>query len=234
MSGQNDSDIDMMSVGEKMCVFRAGGIQSRRTPVRPSCLQIMFYSEGFRDARTLARKMQQLYRLSSEQLSKQDHYDFGMRAVKSILVMAGSLKRAEPNLPEDMLLIRAMRDSNIPKFLKDDAILFMALVTDLFPGIEIVDAVNPVLRWRPTVLCSSSPMPPPPRPSFVCFVCFLIRSHPPVPLLLPISPGILEARRDALDWWHCARHGTAQSGMREPCVPSCPAAAPGPPPLRRS
>mmetsp|Transcript_46773 Transcript_46773/g.83798 ORF Transcript_46773/g.83798 Transcript_46773/m.83798 type:complete len:4084 (-) Transcript_46773:846-13097(-) len=121
---------------------------------RPVCLmvpdygliaEIMFYSEGFRDARTLAQKMQLLYRLSSEQLSKQDHYDFGMRAVKSILVMAGALKRGEPDLPEDMLLIRAMRDANIPKFLKDDAILFMALVGDLFPGIEIVEALNPAL-----------------------------------------------------------------------------------------
>jgi hypothetical protein len=47
----------------------------------------------------------------------QDHYDFGMRAVKSVLVMAGSLKRSNPNLSEDVVLIRAMRDSNLPKFL---------------------------------------------------------------------------------------------------------------------
>lgn len=58
--------------------------------------------------------MVQLYKLSSEQLSQQDHYDFGMRAVKSVLVMAGSLKRAEPNVSEDIVLIRAMRDSNVP------------------------------------------------------------------------------------------------------------------------
>jgi dynein heavy chain len=85
--------------------------------------------------------MVQLYKLSSEQLSQQDHYDFGMRAVKSLLVMAGSLKRAEAKLNEDIVLIRAMRDSNVPKFLKDDLPLFSALVQDLFPGAQIPEAV---------------------------------------------------------------------------------------------
>ncbi|CAD2215824.1 Dynein heavy chain, N-terminal region 2/Hydrolytic ATP binding site of dynein motor region/AAA domain (dynein-related subfamily), putative [Angomonas deanei] len=121
---------------------------------RPICMmipdyaliaEIMFYSEGFSDARTLARKMVQLYKLSSEQLSKQDHYDFGMRAVKSILVMAGSLKRQNPDEGEDLLLIRAMRDANVPKFLRDDTILFMALVKDLFPTVQIENVQNELL-----------------------------------------------------------------------------------------
>jgi len=38
--------------------------------------------------------------------------------------MAGSLKRQNPFINEDLVLIRALRDSNLPKFLKDDAILF--------------------------------------------------------------------------------------------------------------
>ncbi|CCW64140.1 unnamed protein product [Phytomonas sp. EM1] len=121
---------------------------------RPICMmipdyaliaEIMFYSEGFADARALAKKMVQLYKLSSEQLSKQDHYDFGMRAVKSILVMAGTLKRNEADVNEDMLLIRAIRDANVPKFLRDDNILFLALVKDLFPSIKIEESHNELL-----------------------------------------------------------------------------------------
>jgi dynein heavy chain len=53
--------------------------------------------------------------------------------------MAGSLKRANPELVEDSVLIRAMRDANVPKFLKDDLPLFSAIVQDLFPSVEITE-----------------------------------------------------------------------------------------------
>lgn len=90
--------------------------------------EIMLFAEGFGNAKILSTKMVQLYKLSSEQLSQQDHYDFGLRAVKSVLVMAGSLKRANPDLNEDGVLIRAMRDANVPKFLKNDLPLFAAII----------------------------------------------------------------------------------------------------------
>lgn len=90
--------------------------------------EIMLGAEGFGNSKPLSKKMVQLYGLSSQQLSQQDHYDFGMRAVKSVLVMAGALKRANPNTEEDAVLIRAMRDANVPKFLKDDLPLFAAIV----------------------------------------------------------------------------------------------------------
>ncbi|XP_076248728.1 dynein heavy chain at 16F [Calliopsis andreniformis] len=99
--------------------------------------EVTLYSEGFETSKPLSQKMTLMYTLSSEQLSQQDHYDFGMRAVKSVLVMAGSLKRNNPDRPEDVVLIRALRESNIPKFLHDDAELFEGIVGDLFPGIEL-------------------------------------------------------------------------------------------------
>lgn len=98
--------------------------------------QILLFSEGFLTAKELATKLTKLYKLASDQLSQQQHYDFGMRAVKSILSMAGSLKRASNSASDDeeLLLIQAMKDTNLPKFLEGDIILFNAIVQDLFPS----------------------------------------------------------------------------------------------------
>lgn len=93
-------------------------------------------AEGFVDAKVLARKFVTLYQLCKDLLSKSKHYDWGLRAIKSVLRVAGEFKRAEPNLSEDAILMRALRDFNIPKIIAADLEIFFGLLGDLFPGVE--------------------------------------------------------------------------------------------------
>jgi len=100
-------------------------------------IEIMLFSEGFTQAKVLAKKMTTLYAMCVQQLSKQDHYDYGLRSVRSVLNSAGALKRVDPDNAEDVILLRAIRDMNVPKFISQDMPLFNALVSDLFPSTEV-------------------------------------------------------------------------------------------------
>jgi dynein heavy chain 1, cytosolic len=62
-------------------------------PDRQLIAEVMLFSQGFRSAETLARKIVPFFKLCDEQLSNQSHYDFGLRALKSVLVSAGNVKR---------------------------------------------------------------------------------------------------------------------------------------------
>ena len=55
--------------------------------------QVMLYSQGYKTAEQLAGKIVSLFDLCKDQLSSQPHYDFGLRALKSVLVSAGNMKR---------------------------------------------------------------------------------------------------------------------------------------------
>ena len=102
----------------------------------------MLMAEGFIGAKVLAKKFTTLYALCKDLLSKQAHYDWGLRAIKSVLVVAGGFKRAEPELDEKALLMRALRDFNIPKIVAEDMPIFMGLIGDLFPNIEVPRKVD--------------------------------------------------------------------------------------------
>jgi dynein heavy chain len=77
----------------------------------------LLHVQGFVEAKMLAKKFASLYFLLEDLLSPQKHYDWGLRAIKSVLVVAGSLLRAEEGQVESNVLFRALRDFNVPKIL---------------------------------------------------------------------------------------------------------------------
>ena len=96
--------------------------------------EIRNFSFGFDNAKACSKKLVATFRLSSECLSSQAHYDYGMRAVNTVIQACGLLKLQYPEMDEYELLLRAVRDSNKPKFLKEDITLFAGIISDVFSG----------------------------------------------------------------------------------------------------
>ena len=113
----------------------------------------MLMAEGFTEGKILASKFYGLYSLLRELLSKQTQYDWGLRAVKSVLVVAGGFKRLEPELQEEALLMRALRDFNTPKIVREDEVVFFGLLADLFPGIDPPRKLDPTLEEQVQLAC---------------------------------------------------------------------------------
>ena len=132
----------------------------------PDCgliCEIMLVAEGFLEARILSNKLVTLYSLCCQLLSKQDQYDWGLRAIKSVLNVAGSSKRNNQllGLSEEQLILgtifyfylctyncltyseffsiatAALTDSNLPRLVSDDVDVFLDLLGDLFPSVEV-------------------------------------------------------------------------------------------------
>jgi dynein heavy chain len=98
--------------------------------------EVILNSQGFTNARGLAKKTSAMYALARQQLSAQNHYDWGLRALKSVLGMAGTLKRAAAAsggaVDDAAVLVKAIQGMNLPKLVQQDIPIFKGILRDLF------------------------------------------------------------------------------------------------------
>lgn len=124
-------------------------------PDRELIAQVMLFSQGFKSAESLSGKVVSLFELCADQLSSQPHYDFGLRALKSVLNSAGNLKRraiqedaqtANQPIAEQKIILRSFCDTVVPKLISDDAPLLESLIKGVFPDADIPTIEDVALR----------------------------------------------------------------------------------------
>lgn len=110
--------------------------------------EVYLQTEGFTQAHSLAKKIVSLFTLSKDLLSRQRHYDWGLRALKAVLNTGGKLAVRAREVSqvsvgmEAELLIKAVRINTLSKLTFSDTSCFLALIGDIFPGVESSDVAG--------------------------------------------------------------------------------------------
>lgn len=112
--------------------------------------EVMLYSQGFSQAKELSKQVVPFFDKCSGRLSKQAHYDFGLRALKSVLVSSGGLKRAriatigsqeaDEAIMEPQIIIQSLRETMAPKLIASDAEIMKSIEGESFPGVDYIPA----------------------------------------------------------------------------------------------
>uniref|UniRef100_A0AAY5E9K0 Cytoplasmic dynein 2 heavy chain 1 n=1 Tax=Electrophorus electricus TaxID=8005 RepID=A0AAY5E9K0_ELEEL len=98
--------------------------------------EVILYSEGFKEGKELGRKLVAIFNLARELLTPQQHYDWGLRALKTVLRGCGSLLQLQR---KHGLVVQALRLNTMSKLTFADSARFDALVRDVFPGVDFRD-----------------------------------------------------------------------------------------------
>ena len=130
-------------------------------PDTQAICESMLASGGFITAKELASKTRCLFECLEHQVCR-DHYDWGLRNIKSILSVAGKLKRSDSELNEEEVLMRALRDFNIPRLLPADEPTFLQLLNDIFPGSNPPRQLDTGLTDSISVACDEAGLWPEP------------------------------------------------------------------------
>ncbi|XP_072143695.1 cytoplasmic dynein 2 heavy chain 1 [Dermacentor andersoni] len=102
---------------------------------------------GFEGSQSLAARLVTAFQLARELLVPQQHYDWGLRALKSVLLACGRM-RLDATPPSDAdgrqaweqaLVVRAVRLQVLPKLAVRDCGHFERLLRDVFPGVQSTD-----------------------------------------------------------------------------------------------
>ncbi|CAI7583026.1 unnamed protein product [Penicillium bialowiezense] len=119
-------------------------------PDKELIAEVMLFSQGFKQAKPLSKQTVPFFDHCASRLSKQAHYDFGLRALKSVLVSSGGLKRARlansdgelgpDDIIEPQIIVQSLRETIAPKLVREDVEIMLDIQSEDFAGVDYVPA----------------------------------------------------------------------------------------------